>query len=150
MCFQSQVLEFFTQDEPFRRNTPYIIDSKKLQRCCHIDMTEKGGCVSCSTCISFTVASSNSGNTTPIYFFPHFANLPSSPMARGLWDILYFCTFKYTDSDMTLPHSNPQNLNLLANWSPCGYRRTVLAAVLLKLGNRILIITIMITVIIIR
>jgi hypothetical protein len=46
MCFQSQVLEFLTWDEPLRRYTLYIVNSKKLRRCCHVDMTVKGWYVS--------------------------------------------------------------------------------------------------------
>jgi hypothetical protein len=30
MCFQSQVLEFFTSDEPLRRYTLYIINREKV------------------------------------------------------------------------------------------------------------------------
>jgi hypothetical protein len=39
MCFRSQVLEYFTYDQLWRRYTPYIISSKKLRRCCHVDVT---------------------------------------------------------------------------------------------------------------
>jgi hypothetical protein len=40
-----QVLEISTHDEPLRRYTRYIINSKMLRRCCYVDVTGKGGCV---------------------------------------------------------------------------------------------------------
>jgi hypothetical protein len=46
MCFQSQVLGYFTKDEPLRCYTLHIINTKKLRRRCHVDMTAKGVCVS--------------------------------------------------------------------------------------------------------
>jgi hypothetical protein len=52
--------KFFTLDEQLRLYTVYIKNSKKLLRCCLVDMTDKGGCVStvlCSTCVFFITAS---------------------------------------------------------------------------------------------
>lgn len=59
------VFPVFTWDEPFRRYALYVLNNKRLRRCCHVDKTEEGRCVSivsCGTRFSFTTASPCSGN----------------------------------------------------------------------------------------
>jgi hypothetical protein len=59
MCFQPQLLEFFAWDEPLRRYTHYVINSKMLRRCCHVDITV-------GECLSRVEGSGSEGDTGTI------------------------------------------------------------------------------------